>query len=445
MDDWWSAEYVSLPFAPDAVTSSFHIPNIPRNKKVTVWVRAICDTTSSAYSDPVSVIRQDDIFSAVFEGDLARCKQILAEHKDNKQKLLASVDEDGVSLCHWAAWRGNVDILVWLCDNKAPLEVEVNGLKPIHWVCVQQRGSGNSPDVLEDRIVECARVLIERTGCGVDCPTSKGRSLAMLSVQSRLPRLVDYLLAAGANLELKDENEDTVLHWAAYMGDTNLVESLCAKGVNPFVSDKEGHTPLHLATMRGHATTTKFLAIFGRKRLVSMKDRQGKTAVEVAYEKQDQNTIDALMEFVLEDVRNRLVLFYVKNNPEGLNKVDDLAEYFIHNEDDLNKELHKKYQTNLDDPLLYHPDTWASLPLCLELYCALCGSDVVAQKLLSDFKLDTDAPQDLSRDERVSRLDQHLTVIFGQNLAYATTWLHNNFSFEIEQATSAPASWEHKK
>ncbi|RIB18266.1 ankyrin repeat-containing domain protein [Gigaspora rosea] len=59
------------------------------------------------------------------------------------------------------------------------------------------------------------------------------------------------LLERSANLNLRDQNNQTPLHRCAVRGYTMFVKLLFEKGATPNVADKVKNTPLHLACEEG--------------------------------------------------------------------------------------------------------------------------------------------------------------------------------------------------
>jgi ankyrin repeat protein len=56
--------------------------------------------------------------------------------------------------------------------------------------------------------------------------------------------LVEYLIERGANISARDDNEATILHWAALYGDIKTVSLLISLGVDIDARDYFGFTPL---------------------------------------------------------------------------------------------------------------------------------------------------------------------------------------------------------
>ena len=59
--------------------------------------------------------------------------------------------------------------------------------------------------------------------------------------------IVELLIAKGADVNVKDKQGSTTLHWAAYHGHKEIAELLIAKGANVNAKTKIGRTPLDAA------------------------------------------------------------------------------------------------------------------------------------------------------------------------------------------------------
>src|SRR5215204_7265974 len=64
---------------------------------------------------------------------------------------------------------------------------------------------------------------------------------------------VAALLKAGADVNVKEGDGITPLHFAAFNGHTAIAEQLIADGAEVDVKDCYGRTPLHLAASKGHS------------------------------------------------------------------------------------------------------------------------------------------------------------------------------------------------
>jgi ankyrin repeat protein len=89
------------------------------------------------------------------------------------------------------------------------------------------------------------------------------------------------LLAAKADVNARDAEDFTALHWAAMRGNTALIGVLVAGGADVNAPDKTYlATPLHLAVRGGHAAAAE--AVLAAAANVGPRDRYGKTPLDYA-------------------------------------------------------------------------------------------------------------------------------------------------------------------
>jgi ankyrin repeat protein len=101
------------------------------------------------------------------------------------------------------------------------------------------------------------------------------------------------LLAAGAEVDARDGEDLTALHWAAMRGNRVLVETLLASGAAVNATDKTySATPLHLAVRGGHKSATE--ALLAAKADLKAKDAYGKTPLDYAESSGRQEMIQLL-------------------------------------------------------------------------------------------------------------------------------------------------------
>jgi len=87
-------------------------------------------------------------------------------------------------------------------------------------------------------------------------------------------------LAAGRNVNAKDDKGRTPLHRAAREGHKEVAELLIAAGAALNSKDKEGKTPLHHAARWGHTNIAALLIAAGAD--VNAKDNKGRTPLDRA-------------------------------------------------------------------------------------------------------------------------------------------------------------------
>ncbi len=93
---------------------------------------------------------------------------------------------------------------------------------------------------------EVLRLLLER-GADVNLRLQYGNSLLHHAVSNANPEACEILLAAGADVNQRNEAGLTPLHWALQGADTVAAELLLRAGANPHLPDNYGRTPLQLA------------------------------------------------------------------------------------------------------------------------------------------------------------------------------------------------------
>jgi ankyrin repeat protein len=114
---------------------------------------------------------------------------------------------------HWAAKRGDVDILRYLHEKGAktniPATTDAN-LLPIHWAAAEGQ-------------VSAVGFFID-IGQDINIQDNNGCSPSVIAVQFNQVDALIYLAKHGADLTLVDHNGDHCLHWAAYKGFDELIE-----------------------------------------------------------------------------------------------------------------------------------------------------------------------------------------------------------------------------
>ena len=90
-------------------------------------------------------------------------------------------------------------------------------------------------------------------------------------------RMIDMLLAAGADLEAKSKDGETVLLYACAKREEQVVLTILNKGANYNILDKQKSTPLMIAAGRGFEHVVQFL--ISKKVDINAKDDKGRTAL----------------------------------------------------------------------------------------------------------------------------------------------------------------------
>lgn len=185
-------------------------------------------------------------------------------------ETLCARDKHGYTPAHWVALDGNVEMMRYLVERNAPIDLRclgTQGPRPIHWACRKGHAA-------------VVQILLQ-TGVGVNASDLKGLTPLMTACMYGRTATAAYLLGMGAQNHLTDINGDTALHWAAYKGHPDLMRLLMYSGVDLQKTDNFGSTPLHLACLSGNMTCVRLLCEKNNLDL-EPKDKNGKTPLMLA-------------------------------------------------------------------------------------------------------------------------------------------------------------------
>ena len=102
---------------------------------------------------------------------------------------------------------------------------------------------------------------------------------------------VKLLLDAGADKDVSDDYDMTPLYWAAHYGHTDVVKLLLDAGAGT-VRDWDDWTPLHFAAREGRTDTVKMLLDRGADK--DVRDSEGQTPLHYAAEKGHTDVVNLL-------------------------------------------------------------------------------------------------------------------------------------------------------
>lgn len=163
--------------------------------------------------------------------------------------------------------------------------------------------TGVSPDAVSSKGAPAiaAAVLAERpkmahllleAGANPDAPYPDyiGATALMLSVQTKDILLADELLAAGADINIQDNNGDPAINWAAYYGYHEFVHLFLRRGAQTSLA---GHgTAREIAMRRGHQSVVSMLA---RHEKISLPDPDAAMLAQAVFEGRIEDTEEALI------------------------------------------------------------------------------------------------------------------------------------------------------
>ena len=114
---------------------------------------------------------------------------------------------------HWAAKRGDVEILRYLHEKGAVANVAATtdaNLLPIHWAAAEGK-------------MDAVGFFLD-IGQDINTQDSNGCTPSVIAVQFNQVDTLIYLARRNADLTMVDHNSDHCLHWAAYKGYDELIE-----------------------------------------------------------------------------------------------------------------------------------------------------------------------------------------------------------------------------
>jgi ankyrin repeat protein len=109
---------------------------------------------------------------------------------------------------------------------------------------------------------------------------ANGDSALHRAVETGMPRLVQSLLAAGADPEARTRNGETALHLAALHPEPQFADLLLAAKADPRAQNADGESPLHWAALSGHIVVVQRLLAGGAQ--ARLRSREGFRARDYA-------------------------------------------------------------------------------------------------------------------------------------------------------------------
>ncbi|KAG8368569.1 hypothetical protein BUALT_Bualt15G0059100 [Buddleja alternifolia] len=214
-----------------------------------------------------------DVYSAAAYGDFDKLRKFV----ENDGVSLSQPDGNGYYPLQWAALNNFADIVQYIIERGGEVNATDNtGQTAIHWAAV--RGS-----------VAAAEVLLQN-GARVEAADVNGYRAVHVAAQYGQTAFLNYIIAKyHADFDVPDNDGRSPLHWAAYKGFADTIRLLLFRDAFQGRQDKEGCTPLHWAALRGHVEACSVLAHAGSKDELMVKDKAGKTPVELAFDKGHRN------------------------------------------------------------------------------------------------------------------------------------------------------------
>ena len=194
-------------------------------------------------------------------------------------------DASGYFPLQWAALNNQTAVIDLLLDAGARVnEADFTGQTALHWAGV--RGS-----------LSAAEQLL-KAGARLEAGDDKGYTVCHVCAQyGQTETLFRLLTQWKGEIEARDGDQRTALHWAAYKGFGMTVRLLLFMGANAGFEDTEGCTPLHWAAIRGHPDICNILVQSRGVRMLALQDGTGFTPVQLAADKGHRHLARALASY----------------------------------------------------------------------------------------------------------------------------------------------------
>jgi ankyrin repeat protein len=252
-----------------------------------------------------------EIHEAARAGDLAKVKALI----EKDPGLVRAPDSTGSTPLHLAAMGGHLDVAGFLIDKGAPIDPKDGmGRTPLWWG-VSSRNVGLAKRLIEagadinsedgDRWTplmnaafrgsrEMVDFLLERNPLLPPIDDQRDQRIYMLqtfAADKSLVRLMERLMAGGANYRWKDE-AGSLMHKAAAGGSPEIIASLAKAGQPAAEANAFGWTPLHYAAEKGQTKAVEMLLTQGAP--IDARTKDGKTAYNLAREWAMKDAADLL-------------------------------------------------------------------------------------------------------------------------------------------------------
>ncbi len=137
------------------------------------------------------------------------------------------------------------------------------------------------------------RFLIDR-GADITVRSQEGQTVLHVAARKGNLKCVRALLDLGVSVEEVDVHGNSALHGAACSGEAAIVEIILSKGAARRTCNHVGYTALHFSVQEGHIAVAKVLLKHGFE--ISLPTRRGKTPLHLAIRSRQMEMIELLLE-----------------------------------------------------------------------------------------------------------------------------------------------------
>lgn len=222
-------------------------------------------------------------------------------------QIEAKDDRNGRTPLHVAAEEGSIELIILLLSKGASIKARTNTLEtPLHsaaqrtWkpkkeivAALLSKGADvDAKDFLGSTPLH--KVVKMKLGLTLDEIRARNDPMhldAMRLLNDQL-ETIKLFLANGADVNARDNDNFSALHWAAWASRSDIADILLNNGADKNARNKFGDTPLHEAADVGAIEVVKLLVDRGAE--INIKGNAGYTPLKMAISRGHQDVVDYL-------------------------------------------------------------------------------------------------------------------------------------------------------
>ncbi|XP_059404272.1 histone-lysine N-methyltransferase EHMT1-like isoform X1 [Carassius carassius] len=236
------------------------------------------------------------LYFSAKRGELQRILQMLVEGVDpnlrmdsekRKTPLHCAAEEGHKEICHILVQAGsNVDI----CDveQRTPLmyACENNHLETVKYLLKAGASAGHK-DMRGSTCLHLAargghtgvlQYLVSIPSIDVNCKDDGGWAPLTWATENMNLEQVKMLISVGADVQIRDKEENVCLHWAAFSGCDEIAQLLLDKRSDLHAVNIHGDSPLHIAVRQNQLDCV--MLFLSRGADVNLKNKDGETPLD---------------------------------------------------------------------------------------------------------------------------------------------------------------------
>lgn len=214
----------------------------------------------------VNPIFADEIHTAAENGDLELVKKLISENP----KLVDAPDREGKTPLHYAAAKGNLEVVEFLVKNGANVNARnSSGITPLYLakgfgkkaVAEFLEKHGGAAEVVKPKpAVKPSTSSPQIARAGAVAAVKPAVIPAIEAVKANnLEQLQQIVKLDGEAVRARDSLQFTPLHWASELGYLKIAEYLIESGADVNAKTENGWTPLHQSVIKFQTNIARLL------------------------------------------------------------------------------------------------------------------------------------------------------------------------------------------